>query len=234
MPDRNGPRPRQRRAGVLIPLFSIRTRTGWGLGEIPDLVALARWAARSGIRVVQMLPVCAVSGRRDQPLLGRHRLRHRSGLPGSRRVRGLRGGGRARGAARRGSARLLDELAAAPAVAWQRLRPLKERAMRLAFAQFRAEEWPRRSRARAAACPVPRGEPATGSTTTPCSPCCTPSSSGTGRNGPGPGRRGGRRRWPGRAEEHADEILYRHAGSSGSSTSSGGRRAPRRRPWAWT
>ena len=47
----------QRRAGVLIPLFSIRTRTGWGLGEIPDLGAMARWAASCGIRVVQMLPV---------------------------------------------------------------------------------------------------------------------------------------------------------------------------------
>src|SRR5664279_609851 len=67
MPDKNRPRPRRRRAGVLIPLFSVRTKAGWGLGEIPDMVAMASWAAQSGIRVIQMLPVCAVSGGETSP-----------------------------------------------------------------------------------------------------------------------------------------------------------------------
>src|SRR5512140_2312796 len=67
MPDRNGPISKQRRAGVLIQLFSIRTKTGWGLGEIPDVARMAKWAAAAGIRVIQMLPVCAVTGGETSP-----------------------------------------------------------------------------------------------------------------------------------------------------------------------
>jgi len=46
-----------RQAGVLIPIFSIRTPPGWGVGEIPDLVPFARWAVSAGFTVVQVLPV---------------------------------------------------------------------------------------------------------------------------------------------------------------------------------
>jgi 4-alpha-glucanotransferase len=73
-----------RRAGVLIPLFSIRagrragraSRAGqtdragagsWGLGEIPDLVPFAQWARRAGFSVVQILPVNEPSGGQASP-----------------------------------------------------------------------------------------------------------------------------------------------------------------------
>src|SRR5262249_22120010 len=36
---------RRRRAGVLVPLFSIRSTSGWGLGEIGDLARFAAWAS---------------------------------------------------------------------------------------------------------------------------------------------------------------------------------------------
>src|SRR5438477_6785604 len=35
---------RRRRAGVMVPLFSIRTDSGWGLGEIGDIPRFAQWA----------------------------------------------------------------------------------------------------------------------------------------------------------------------------------------------
>jgi 4-alpha-glucanotransferase len=145
MPDRNGPRPRQRRAGVLIPLFSARTKTGWGLGEIPDLVPLARWAASSGIRVVQMLPVCAVSGGETSPYSAATAFAIDPVYLGLDACEDFVAAG-GREALSEGDRRLLDEVAAAPSVPWNRLRPLKERAMRLAFAHFRAREWPRRTR----------------------------------------------------------------------------------------
>src|SRR5512141_313011 len=56
-----------RQAGCLIPLFSIRTRTGWGLGEIPDLVPFARWASAAGFSVVQLLPVHEASRGQSSP-----------------------------------------------------------------------------------------------------------------------------------------------------------------------
>ncbi|HEY8074849.1 MAG TPA: 4-alpha-glucanotransferase [Labilithrix sp.] len=45
-----------RSSGVTIPLFSLRTRTDWGIGEIVDLPACAAWLARAGQRLVQVLP----------------------------------------------------------------------------------------------------------------------------------------------------------------------------------
>src|SRR5512142_547428 len=56
-----------RQAGCLIPLFSIRSRAGWGLGEIPDLVPFARWAAAAGFSVVQVLPVHEASRGQSSP-----------------------------------------------------------------------------------------------------------------------------------------------------------------------
>lgn len=46
-----------RRAGVLVPLFSISTSRSWGIGEIPDLPVFASWLSASGFSVVQLLPV---------------------------------------------------------------------------------------------------------------------------------------------------------------------------------
>ena len=145
MPGRNGPRQRQRRAGVLIPLFSVRTRTGWGLGEIPDVVAMARWAAPAGIRVVQMLPVCAVSGGETSPYSAATAFAIDPAYLGLDACEDfVAAGGRL--ALAEADRRLLEDMATAATVPWNRLRPLKERAMRLAFETFRGGEWRRRSR----------------------------------------------------------------------------------------
>ncbi len=49
--------PPTRRAGLLLPLFSLRTRRDWGIGEIGDLGELATWLRRAGQRVLQLLPL---------------------------------------------------------------------------------------------------------------------------------------------------------------------------------
>ncbi|HEY7500145.1 MAG TPA: 4-alpha-glucanotransferase [Vicinamibacterales bacterium] len=46
-----------RHAGVLVPLFSIPTRRSWGVGEIPDLLALGQWLNHAGLDFVQLLPM---------------------------------------------------------------------------------------------------------------------------------------------------------------------------------
>ena len=52
------PRPvRSRRAGLLIPLFSIASTRSWGIGEIGDLEPTCAWLARAGQRVLLMLPI---------------------------------------------------------------------------------------------------------------------------------------------------------------------------------
>jgi 4-alpha-glucanotransferase len=48
--------PSPRVAGVTVPLSSIRTKHDWGVGQITDLAAFARWILTAGHRLVQILP----------------------------------------------------------------------------------------------------------------------------------------------------------------------------------
>ena len=53
----------QRKAGAVLPLFSIRTRRDWGIGQITDLPVCAAWLRRAGQRLLQILPAArAVAG----------------------------------------------------------------------------------------------------------------------------------------------------------------------------
>ena len=56
-----------RHAGVLVPLFSIPSRSSWGIGEIPDLATLARWLATAGLDIVQLLPVNEMQEGQNSP-----------------------------------------------------------------------------------------------------------------------------------------------------------------------
>ena len=44
-------------AGVSIPVFSLRTKKSFGVGEFNDLKLLADWAKNVGLRLIQILPV---------------------------------------------------------------------------------------------------------------------------------------------------------------------------------
>jgi 4-alpha-glucanotransferase len=43
--------------GVAVPVFSLRRRQGFGVGEFTDLKLMVDWAIESGIRLIQILPV---------------------------------------------------------------------------------------------------------------------------------------------------------------------------------
>ena len=45
-----------RKAGVVLPLFSIRSRRDWGIGQISDLPLCAAWLRKAGQRLLQILP----------------------------------------------------------------------------------------------------------------------------------------------------------------------------------
>lgn len=44
-------------SGVAIPVFSLRSEKSAGIGEFTDLKLLADWAARTGLKLIQILPV---------------------------------------------------------------------------------------------------------------------------------------------------------------------------------
>lgn len=48
---------RFRAAGVAIPVFSLRSEAGCGVGEFADLKAMGDWAASCGMKMLQILPI---------------------------------------------------------------------------------------------------------------------------------------------------------------------------------
>ena len=47
----------RRRAGVAVPLFSVRSRKSIGIGEIPDIKTIVRWCELTGNSILQLLPL---------------------------------------------------------------------------------------------------------------------------------------------------------------------------------
>jgi 4-alpha-glucanotransferase len=44
-------------AGIAIPVFSLRSQNSFGIGEFTDLKLLADWAEKTGIKLIQLLPI---------------------------------------------------------------------------------------------------------------------------------------------------------------------------------
>ncbi|WP_262919089.1 4-alpha-glucanotransferase [Niabella hibiscisoli] len=46
-----------RGSGIAIPVFSLRSKEGLGVGEFSDLKLLADWAVKTGLKLIQILPI---------------------------------------------------------------------------------------------------------------------------------------------------------------------------------
>jgi 4-alpha-glucanotransferase len=55
--ERLGP---SRRAGVVVPLFSVYSRTSTGIGEFSDLKLVVDWCVATGNSIIQLLPLAAI------------------------------------------------------------------------------------------------------------------------------------------------------------------------------
>src|SRR6266498_1416186 len=138
-----------RQAGVLLPLFSIRSSADWGVGEIPDLVPWARWCAAAGFSAAQVLPVNEASRGQNSPYAALSAFAIDPVYVGVGALEDFEAAG-GLSALSRDDAALLDALRASPGVRWDEVRGLKRRALDLAFRRFEREEWSRwsaRSRA---------------------------------------------------------------------------------------
>src|SRR6266446_3652152 len=54
--------PKKRIAGILVPLFALRSENDLGIGDVATLREFIDWAAESGFRLVQLLPVNETGG----------------------------------------------------------------------------------------------------------------------------------------------------------------------------
>jgi 4-alpha-glucanotransferase len=59
--------PPARVAGVTLPLFSIRSRRDWGIGQITDLPACAAWILTAGHKLLQILPAYELAAGETSP-----------------------------------------------------------------------------------------------------------------------------------------------------------------------
>jgi len=138
-----------RQAGVLLPLFSIRSSADWGVGEIPDLVPFARWSADAGFSLLLLLPVNEASRGQHSPYgaLSAFALDPVYVAPSALEDFQAAGGLDALTPAERAR---IEAVRAAPEVRWDEVRALKRRAFEVAFARFERDEWKARTgRARA-------------------------------------------------------------------------------------
>ncbi len=132
----------ERHSGVLIPLFSFPSTVSWGIGEILDIPVTAAWLQAGGQDLLQMLPInemapgqkspySAISAMAIDPIF--------ITLAGVEDFAAL-GGEQSLGSAERDT---LSAVRAAATVEYDRVRPLKNRALRRAFDRFCDEEWSR-------------------------------------------------------------------------------------------
>ena len=59
--------PHGRAAGVLLPLFSMRSSTSWGIGEFADLRPFSEWMREAGLSLLQLLPINEMSAGQHSP-----------------------------------------------------------------------------------------------------------------------------------------------------------------------
>ena len=126
---------RSRRSGISVPLFSLRSSRSWGIGEIGDIPAAASWL-RSGPSVSasdsSAERACALRG---VSVLGVERDGHRSAVH-----QHLDAGGH--DAVREGMGEPISRSSDdCPRIDYQKVRALKNRALKAAFERFFETEW---------------------------------------------------------------------------------------------
>jgi len=129
-----------RRVGVNIPLFSLRSAHDWGCGEIPDLVAFSAWGARAGFSLVQLLPFHEIWPEETSPYSALTAFALDPVFLAFRDVPDFAAAGGI-AALGDGAQAEIESLRRVPAVQWQAVRALKARAAELAFNHFHQKEW---------------------------------------------------------------------------------------------
>lgn len=129
-----------RRAGILVPLFSIPSSRSWGIGEIGDLGALAAWLDLSGQRLLQLLPINEMPPAETSPYSALSAMAIDPQFISIDAMEDFAaiGGEAALGPQER---RELDALRISPQIEYTRVRALKHAVLRRAFANFRDVEW---------------------------------------------------------------------------------------------
>jgi 4-alpha-glucanotransferase len=126
-----------RHAGAIVPLFSIPSRSSWGIGEIADIPRLAAWLASAGLGFVQLLPINEMERGQSSPYSALTAMAIDPLYVAMSQVEDFAAaGGEAALAAEAQEG--IDEARRAPRVQYAAIGALKAAALRAAFAAFDA------------------------------------------------------------------------------------------------
>ena len=132
--------PRLRRAGIVVPLFSIPSSRSWGIGEIPDIDSIAAWLHAAGQRVLQLLPINEMPPGETSPYSALSAMAIDPQFIAIANVEDFRAiGDEAR--LGRDLRRELESLRTTPSIEYSRVLELKNIVLRRCFAHFVEREW---------------------------------------------------------------------------------------------
>jgi 4-alpha-glucanotransferase len=126
-----------RRAGILMPLFSMPSSESWGIGEIGDIVPMARWLESAGFRLLQLLPINEMTPAETSPYSPLSAMAIDPQFIVVRRLEDFAAADPFDGDLNR----QLDAARSSPTIDYRTVRRLKEAALRLSFERFRDTEW---------------------------------------------------------------------------------------------
>ncbi len=130
----------RRQAGVVVPLFSIRTGRDWGIGQYTDLPVCAAWVLRAGQRLLQVLPPHELSVGESSPYGALTAFGLDPIYADIEAVEDLDPPAIAEALGPDG-ARTLARVRAAERVDYVEVRALKMNALEVAFSRFHRREW---------------------------------------------------------------------------------------------
>ncbi|HWL41181.1 MAG TPA: 4-alpha-glucanotransferase [Gemmatimonadaceae bacterium] len=133
-------RPASRRAGILVPLFSIPSSRSWGIGEIGDIEPAARWLEAAGQRVLQLLPINEMPPGEMSPYSALSAMAIDPQFITIADVEDFHAIGGEPGLGS-GTQRELERLKMSPAIDYRGVRALKKGVLRRCFAHFLEREW---------------------------------------------------------------------------------------------
>src|SRR5512142_2375913 len=124
--------PRDRHAGLLVPLFSLPSTDSWGIGEILDIPLMGRWLRAAGQDLLQILPINEMAPGQKSPYSAITAMAIDPIFISLRGVEDFQalGGERMLDAAARGA---LREVRAGERIEHDRVRAVKNAALRLSF-----------------------------------------------------------------------------------------------------
>jgi 4-alpha-glucanotransferase len=130
---------RGRHAGVIVPTFSLRSASDWGVGEIPDLAGMAAWLQASGHGALHTLPLAERAPGERSPYSALSAFAIDPIHVGLDQLEDFAAAG-GRAALEPADREAIARLRAQPAIDYDGVRALKARALARAFAVFERKE----------------------------------------------------------------------------------------------